>query len=123
MLVAFSSVLLGLTFVLAGAAKLIAGRSWVTEAQVLGAPRAAAHAVPWIELAVGAALVTQLARRPAAATAIVLLVVFTALIVTHLRADRHPRCACFGAWSSKPLGTGHVVRNVVLIALGVIALA
>jgi hypothetical protein len=42
--------------------------------------------------------------------------------VRHLVAGRRPECACFGAWSAKPIGVGHVVRNGVLLALAVLAL-
>ena len=51
----------------------------------------------------GAALVAQLAEPVAAVAAIGILLLFTALIVRHLLAGRAPECACFGAWSAKPI--------------------
>jgi uncharacterized membrane protein YphA (DoxX/SURF4 family) len=117
-----ASILIGLAFVLAGASKLALGRAWPEQARGFGAPAWAAVVVPWVELAVGASLVAQLARPFAACAAIGILVLFTALIVRHLLAGRAPECACFGAWSAKPIGPGHLVRNTVLLTVAVVAL-
>ena len=38
-----------------------------------------------------------------------------------LAEGRRPPCACFGALSRRPVGPGSVVRNVVLIALALLA--
>jgi hypothetical protein len=51
-----------------------------------------------------------------------MLVAFTALIVRRLAEGKRPPCACFGAWSAKPLGIGHVARNGALIGLATLAL-
>ena len=51
-----------------------------------------------------------------------MLVAFTALIGVALAHGRHPPCACFGAWSAKPIGAGHLVRNAALIVLALLAL-
>jgi uncharacterized membrane protein YphA (DoxX/SURF4 family) len=117
-----ASVLVGLAFVLAGASKLALGTAWPQQARAFGAPRSAALVVPWLELVIGAALIAQLAKPVAALAALGLLLLFTALIVRHLLAGRAPECACFGAWSAKPIGAGHVARNTVLLALAVLAL-
>ncbi len=53
---------------------------------------------------------------------IAILVLFTGLIVRHLIEGRRPDCACFGAWSSKPIGPGHLLRNTAFLALAVLAL-
>ena len=82
----------------------------------------AAVVVPWLELAVGAALVAQLAEPFAAFASIGILLLFTALIVRHLLAGRAPECACFGAWSARPIGAGHLARNTVLLTVAVLAL-
>jgi uncharacterized membrane protein YphA (DoxX/SURF4 family) len=92
------------------------------QARGLGAPAVTIPLVPWVEIAIGAVLVVQVARQPAAFAATAMLVVFTVLILTRLAQGRRPPCACFGTWSAKPLGAGHVVRNIALIALGVLAL-
>ena len=118
---AVAAILVGVAFVVAGASKLAAGHAWPAQAVGLGAPRWTAAVVPWIELAVGSLLVVQLFRQPAAIGAACLLVAFTVLIVVQLRAGRRPPCACFGAWSAKPIGVAHIVRNAVLFALAVVA--
>lgn len=117
-----ASIVTGLLFVLAGASKLAIGPAWPEQARGFGAPRWAATVVPWLELAIGAALVAQLARPVPAVAAIALLLLFTVLIVRHLIAGRAPSCACFGAWSAKPVGPGHLVRNSTFLVIAVLAL-
>jgi uncharacterized membrane protein YphA (DoxX/SURF4 family) len=112
-----AAVLLGAAFVLAGASKLAAGDAWRQQARDLGAPRWSVVPLPWVELAIGASLIVQVLRRPMALAALGLLLVFTALILGNLRHGRRPPCACFGAWSARPVGRGHVIRNLVLMAL------
>ena len=112
-----ASIVLGGAFVLAGGTKLAAGTAWSRQAVDLGAPRWTIPFVPWTELALGAGLVVQLARGWLAATAGLLLTAFTVLILVQLARGRRPRCACFGAWSARPLGPGHVARNGGLLAL------
>jgi uncharacterized membrane protein YphA (DoxX/SURF4 family) len=116
-----ASILVGSAFVLAGASKLAVGQAWPAQARELGAPSWSPLVVPWFELVVGATLIAGLVRPVPALLAIGALVVFTALIVARLREGRRPSCACFGAWSAKPIGASHVVRNAVLLALAVIA--
>ncbi len=116
-----ASVLLGGSFLVAGGSKVAAGAAWPQQARDLGAPGWVVPVLPWIEIVLGAALVTQLARTIAAVAAAALLAAFTVLIVLRLAQGRRPPCACFGAWSAKPLGPGHVVRNVVLFALAIVS--
>lgn len=118
---AAAAVVLGAAFLLAGASKLAMGEQWPAQARDLGAPAAVIPLVPWIELVIGAVLVVQFARPIAALVALAVLVVFTGLLVTRLAQGRRPPCACFGAWSAKPIGPSHVARNVVLMALAVVA--
>jgi uncharacterized membrane protein YphA (DoxX/SURF4 family) len=117
-----ASVVVGVVFLVAGASKIAAGPEWPVQARGLGAPAVTIPLVPWIEVAIGAVLVVQVARQPAAFAATAMLVVFTVLILIQLAQGRRPPCACFGAWSAKPLGAGHVARNVALIALSILAL-
>lgn len=116
-----AAVIVGAAFVVAGASKLAARDTWPAHAAGLGAPSWTVPIVPWFELVVGALLVVQVARPLMAAIAIALLAVFTVMIVGRIREGQRPPCACFGAWSAKPIGAGHVVRNLALIALGVVA--
>ncbi|MEL6890853.1 MAG: MauE/DoxX family redox-associated membrane protein [Actinomycetota bacterium] len=117
-----AAILLGIAFVVAGGSKLAAADAWPSQARGLGAPAWSIPVVPWFELVVGALLVVQVARRPAAIVALVTLVVFTGLILQRLREGVRPPCACFGAWSAKPLGAGHVARNAALVAVAALAL-
>jgi uncharacterized membrane protein YphA (DoxX/SURF4 family) len=112
-----ASMLLVAAFLVAGGSKIAAGPSWPVQARELGAPAVAIPLLPWVEIAVGAVLVGQLAPVAAGVLALVLLVAFTTLIVRRLAEGRHPPCACFGAWSASPLGWRHVARNAVLIVL------
>jgi len=110
----------GAALLVAGAAKL-ARPSWAREAAALGVPAWLARPVPAVELLVGAGLVTGVARRPLAWVAVVLLGAFTAVVGRSLAAGRRPVCACFGAWSSRPIGGRTVARNAVLLALALVA--
>lgn len=118
-----ASIVLGFVFLVSGGSKIAAGPAWPEQARGLGAPSLVVPVMPWVEIVLGAVLVMQLAPVAAAVTAVVLLLAFTALIVRRLAQGRHPPCACFGAWSTKPLGWGHVARNVGFIALGIVALS
>lgn len=117
-----ASIVLGFVFLVSGGSKIAAGPAWPEQARGLGAPSLVVPVMPWVEIVLGAVLVMQLAPVAAAVTAVVLLLAFTALIVRRLAQGRHPPCACFGAWSTKPLGWGHVARNIGFIALGIVAL-
>jgi uncharacterized membrane protein YphA (DoxX/SURF4 family) len=117
-----AAILLGALFLFAGASKIALGPAWVDQAAGLGAPRAVAPVVPWLEIVLGALLVSQVAQLLVVVAAIVVLVAFTVLIVVQLAQGRRPPCACFGSWSARPIGPWHVVRNVAMIALGIVAL-
>lgn len=117
-----ASVLVGLVFVVAGASKLAAGPRWSTNARDLGAPGLVIPVIPWIELAIGAGLVAQLAVPVPAIAALVMLAGFSMLLVVRIRAGERPACACFGAWSASPIGWRHLARNAVLAMLAVLAL-
>jgi uncharacterized membrane protein YphA (DoxX/SURF4 family) len=116
----FASMALGLVFLVSGASKIAAGPAWPQEAREMGAPPVVVPVLPWMELVLGAALAMQVAPRGVGIAALVMLVVFTALILRRLSEGSHPPCACFGSWSRKPLGRGHVVRNVVFSLLAVV---
>ncbi|MGI9053500.1 MAG: MauE/DoxX family redox-associated membrane protein [Ilumatobacteraceae bacterium] len=117
-----AAVVLGAVFVVAAGSKLAAGAAWPAQARSLGAPPPVAVALPGIELVVGALLITTIAMPVPAVLAIVLLIGFSVLIARQLVNGRHPPCACFGAWSSRPLDESHLVRNAALVMLAVIAL-
>ena len=115
-----ASVVLGLVFLLSGMLKVSAPQHWRSQSVGLGVPRSLATVVPFVELVVGALLVAQIARRPVALVAAALLVGFTTLLVVRLVQGQRPPCACFGAWTTKPIGWRNVVRNAVLLALAAV---
>ncbi|MDW3216882.1 MAG: hypothetical protein R8G01_23025 [Ilumatobacteraceae bacterium] len=118
-----ASILVGVAFLVAGGSKLAAGPSWPAQAADLGAPAIAIPTLPWIELVIGAALVLQLGSPVPEMAAIVLLAAFSGLIALRMSQGRRPACACFGAWSAKPIGPSHLIRNGALLGLAVLALA
>jgi len=115
-----AGVALGLVLVVAGMSKR-ADRAWPLKASAFGVPRWAARVLPYVEIALGAVLITGLDRTLAAWLAVILLIGFTVMLVFLFVQGRRPPCACFGARSTKPIGAWSVVRNVLLIALAVIA--
>ena len=112
-----AGLLLGAVFVLAGVMKIASPQQWRSQSEDLGVPVAIGHTVPFVEIIVGALLVAQIARREVALVAAAVLLVFTILLVVRLAQGRRPPCACFGAWTTKPIGWANVVRNVAFIAV------
>lgn len=117
-----ASILLGLVFLVSGGSKLAAGPAWPEQARGLGAPSFLVPVLPWFEIVLGAVLVMQLVPTIAVVVAMLVLVGFTVLILRRLAEGQRPPCACFGAWSTRPIGRGHVVRNLGFIGLAVVAL-
>jgi len=115
-----AAVVLGIVLLVAGIAKR-ADRGWRQDAAALGTPAWAIPVLPWFEMLLGAVLVSGLARPAAAALAGLVLLAFTGLLIVNLARGRRPQCACFGASSRRPIGPGSLVRNLVLLALAVIA--
>ena len=115
-----AAAVVGVALLVAGAAKL-ARPAWVREAGALGVPVLLARPVPAVELLLGAGLVVGIARRPLAAVALTLLLAFTAVLGASLARGRRPVCACFGAWSTRPIGASTVARNAVLAGLALVA--
>jgi hypothetical protein len=105
----------GSVFVVAGGSKLAAGAAWPAQARELGAPAWAIARGAVDRARVGALLITQVGSSSDGARSRSCARVFTGLIAVRLREGRHPPCACFGAWSAKPLGAGHLVRNLGLV--------
>ena len=79
-------------------------------------------AVPWVEIAVGGALIAQIVRPWPAIAAIVLLVAFTFVIANRLLDGTRPPCGCFGSRFARPLSYRHILRNAVLLGLAVVGL-
>ena len=116
------SALVGVIFIFSSTQKLIDWRGWLTQAGQLGVGRALASFVAPVEGVVGLSLVTQLWSRAALVASLVLLVAFTALLVSLLVRGRRPACACFGSARTRPISWFTVTRNVALIAVNIAAL-
>lgn len=119
-MIVIASVLLGAVFVVSGITKLSAMQQWRTQAADLGVHSSVARALPVAELAIGALLIAQIARRPLAIVAGVLLAAFTTLLVVRLSQGRRPPCSCFGALSSSPISWASVTRNAAFIVLAAV---
>ena len=111
----------GAVFLVSGVAKLARPQQWRAQSRELVAPTRALDAVPVAEVVLGAVLAVQWRRDVFGWVASAVLVAFTALIAVRLAQGRRPPCACFGTFSSAPIGWGHLVRNGALIALAVVA--
>ena len=114
-------VTVGLVLLVAGALKLTAGRRWRTQAQAFGTPALLVPLVPVAELVIGALLVPGVGGRATALAAAGLLAAFTVLVVLKVATGDRTPCACFGSMSADPVGPWTVIRNVVLLALAVVA--
>lgn len=117
-----SSLGVGAVLCVAGAAKAADLRRWRSESATLGVPWLAAVAVPIVELAIGALSIVGVGWPIVPLAAGLLFVAFSAVVVRELWGGRHPRCSCFGAWSSVPMSGWTVVRNGTLVALAVVSL-
>lgn len=122
-MIVVAAVLLGLVFLAAGVTKIAAPQQWRRQSADLGVPQPVTVVLPSIEVTIGALLVAQIARRAVAIAALLLLVAFTALLIRRLSQGRRPPCACFGSWSSKPIGWIDVARNAVFVALAAFLIA
>ncbi|MEJ7844148.1 MAG: MauE/DoxX family redox-associated membrane protein [Acidimicrobiales bacterium] len=118
-----AALVLALAFVRAGVAKVLAPGPTRTSFVALGvpAPDAAARVVPAVEVALGVALVAV--PPVGAAVALALLAFFTTFLAGRLRAGVRAPCGCFGAASSAELSGLDLVRNALLGALALAALA
>jgi uncharacterized membrane protein YphA (DoxX/SURF4 family) len=113
---------LGVVFVVAGGSKVASGRAWPAQAAQLDVPHTVAIGVPWLELIVGALVAVGVVEPWPVVAALVLLVLFTAVLVRTLRTGRRPPCACFGTWTATPVGWSNVWRNAAFLALAVVVL-
>ena len=116
-----AAVVVAAVLLLAGVLKLARPSEWRTQAAGLGVPQVLAATVPFVEIGLGAALLVQWQRHAVAWVAVALFAAFTALLGLRLAQGRRPPCACFGSLSSRPIGAVHIVRNIGLLAMGVLA--
>lgn len=79
--------------------------------------RAYARSLPWTELVVGLLFLLNFALHLAVFIAFILLVSFILAIVINLRANRFPKCHCYGFLGNNQIGWGTVIRNLILLLL------
>ena len=107
----------------AGIAKLSRPRTTAAGFAALGlpAPAALARAVPLAEIVTAATLVV--APRIGAVAALVLLAAFSVVLVGAVRSNDDVSCGCFGASGRAPVSFVELVRNAMLLAAALAALA
>jgi len=113
-------VFLAAIFLIAGIPKIFAGKSLSNAVRALGVESrggvaAARIGVPVAETAIGVWLLTGAYPAAASFSAAAMLAVFTYVLV-QLRRREADGCACF-VWDDGRVGAGHLVRNVVLVAV------
>lgn len=114
----------GAVFVFAGVTKIALGPDWQVQARNLGVPQITVRFVrfiPWLEIVIGLGLIARVVSGVINTVALIMLISFTALIIGQLMHGRRPPCACFGRRSTRPIGWSNVTRNMVLIALVLVA--
>lgn len=116
-----AGIVVGLALAVAGVLKLLDGPGWIRQAADMGVGRPVSSVVPFVEIGLGVLVASHLLAPWPAIGAVVLMTAMTILIVTRLLDGSRPPCACFGTRSKRPLGAFHVVRNLVLLAVAVIA--
>jgi hypothetical protein len=116
----FSRVLVGLVLLVAGTAKLVQGRGQLRTAiaayQIVPGSLAGvfATAVPIVEMAVGASLLTGLFMPIPALVASLLMAVFALAMGLNLLRGRRTPCACFGVSANHTVTWPRVIGDLAL---------
>ncbi len=113
---------LAAVFVRAGAAKLARPSAAASSFSALGAPAPSvlARGVPVAELLTAVVLIAE--PRVGAALALVLLLVFSAFLARVVASGAAAPCNCFGTARAEPVSAADLVRNGLLLVLGLPAL-
>ncbi|MBI3468104.1 MAG: hypothetical protein HY000_34290 [Planctomycetes bacterium] len=119
--------LVGSVFLLASLSKLLDQSDAVESVERYGLlPTRFAHLLgrflPWLELAIAFSLLTGVSGRCGAITAIAMLVAFSVAQTLVLLRGQEVPCGCFGTVSSRSVGSGNVLTNLVLVVCSVLAL-
>ncbi|HEX2701071.1 MAG TPA: MauE/DoxX family redox-associated membrane protein [Acidimicrobiales bacterium] len=115
-----ASVAVGLVLLVAGAAKL-RQPEWPATAAAFGAPRWLSSTIPWVEVGLGALLVTAVGLPWTALAAAGLVTAFTAMVAVRLVLGHPVPCGCFGETSPRPVGVDTLARNLVLLGAAMAA--
>lgn len=116
-----AAAVLAATFTVAAVAKIRDQATTTADFGSLGLPRPElwARVIPVLELATAATLV--ILPGWGGVVAFGLLAAFTANLAMIVRSGAVATCACFGRASTAPVSGRHLVRNVVLLALALLA--
>jgi uncharacterized membrane protein YphA (DoxX/SURF4 family) len=85
-----------------------------------------AFVIPWTELLAGVLLAIGLWARGAALVLVTMLAAFVAGVASILVRGMEVKCSCFGSFElvcTGAVGWCQIIRNIVMIALGVLVLA
>lgn len=122
-----SSIILAVVFAVAGVTKLLDREGSRAAARSFGVPDrlvgVVGLGVPLAELATAALLTPRATRWWAAASALVLLLVFCAAIGRAIARGEAPDCHCFGQLHSAPAGWRTLARNGVLAVAAIFIVA
>ncbi len=112
----------GALFIFSGVSKLLARHTFLAALHTLPfvptwsvAPLV--RVLPWVEVALGSAVVMGLLAPYAAGAVLALLVVFSLVAVVAVARGLDVPCSCFGEASQTPLSLRTVGRNVILALL------
>ena len=82
-------------------------------------PKLLSSLLPTVELICAVLLAVD--PRTGGPCAVALLAAFTTLLVAQILSGNPQNCACFGSWTNKKISSWDLLRNTVLIVLGVLA--
>ena len=118
---AWAGFLLAIVFVFAAVSKFRDPTRTEKSIAALGLPfpKFLASLLPSVELLCSVLLAID--PRSGGPCAVALLVAFTTLIAAQMLSGNPQDCACFGSWSTKQISSWDLLRNIILIALGVLA--
>jgi len=111
---------IGLVLLAAGASKLRA-RAWGVLALEMGVPRWIVTTLPAFECMLGLGLVLQVLPVVLPWVAVALFAGFTVVVVRQLWSGSEAPCNCFGGQDRRAVTGWTVGRNLVLLALAVLA--
>ncbi len=111
----------GAIFVYAGVAKFATFNNWTLQARALGAPDPFIVLVPLAEIGLAVLLVGDWWFNQALVVSVLMLCSFTVLLLVRLGDSERLPCSCFGAVSQRPMSWFDVLRNVILIAVLILA--
>lgn len=113
----------GVVIAMAGATKIAGFGQWRADARSQGIWSAIAVPLPAVELLLGCLLVVLEPHPFTLGAATLLLVIFTSYLVVRVASHSTVPCACFGSRSRRAPSARDVLRNLVMIAVLVVAAA